>query len=207
MEKADAIIRIRKLMAVAMDASATEQEVLSAIAMANRLRIRFKIEENELISHENTVDYEWIEGRFYGCLILPLKELCNHFRCDIARSGRLNGHNVNFYLIGNNLDREFCLPIIRYLIVYLENKVSSLDKQKERFSYLVGFRDGLKKKLEESTLELGLSKEYEIAVIGVPEQVRDYVKNKMKKSKVKGYSIDIQRYVQGFKDGNTYNIN
>lgn len=206
MEKADAIIRIRKLMAVAMDESATEQEVLTAIAMADRLRIKFKIEENELISHENTVNYEWIMGQFYGYLILPLKELCNHFRCDIARSGRLNGYSVSFYLIGNKPDREFCLPIIRCLIGYLENKVSSLDKQKERFSYLIGFRDGLKRELEESTLGLGLSKEYEISVIGVPEQVRDYIKNKMKKSRVKGCSIDYQQYIRGFNDGNAYSM-
>lgn len=119
MERLEAIERIKKLMAVAKDKSVTDNEVLTAIAMADKLRIRFKIEENELLSSEHDLDSVQLNGSFYGYIIYPLEVLSNHFRCEMARKGRLNSNDVKLYVFGHKEDIEFCIPMLEYLIVYL----------------------------------------------------------------------------------------
>ncbi len=54
MKREDAIERIKKLMAITHESGATDSEVFTAITMADKLRIKYKIEKNEITSNSDS---------------------------------------------------------------------------------------------------------------------------------------------------------
>lgn len=211
MERKEAIERIKKLMAVAGDESATENEVLVAIAMADKLRIKYKIAENEIkTTNSNDIeDRELIENG-YGYYVYPLMALGEHFRCEIARCGRLNGREVQFFAYGFSEDIALLDPVAKAMTKYLNRVLFGSRKyssQKMKYSYLVGFSEGLREALEESVKELDLEKKYEVSVVGVPEVVKEFTRTQVTPAtRTKGYDIDVVSWCDGFESGLKYQI-
>ena len=95
-EKDDVIRKIKKLMALAEDTSASDQEIQLAIYRANKLRIKYKIEEIDLFdkkgSLENVVSIQ-LEHTGIG-----------YIQCETSYAGKINGNDVRFYIFGLRSD-------------------------------------------------------------------------------------------------------
>lgn len=76
-----------------------------------------------------------------------------------------------------------------------------------KYSYLVGFSEGLREALEESVKELDLEKKYEVSVVGVPEVVKEFTRTQVTPAtRTKGYDIDVVSWCDGFESGLKYQI-
>lgn len=95
MERNEAIERIKKMMAIAGDPSATDNEVQTAIALADKLRIKFKIQEQEIDTQSIDVERVTITEQTYGYYAFTLAVLAKHFRCETTRIGRIDSRNVS----------------------------------------------------------------------------------------------------------------
>lgn len=210
MERNEAIERIKKLMAIAGDPSATDNEVQTAIAMADKLRIKFKIQELEIDAQSIDVERVTIAEQTYGYYVFPLAALAKHFRCKTTRIGRIDSRNVSIFAYGLKEDIEFFVVVAKKMIEYFDRIIfgrsTPYKSRKQKFSYLKGFASGLDSELEKSVKELGLEKRYEVAVIGVPEIVKVYVRNVATRSKLKGWDLDYAAYSKGFEDGLRYQV-
>lgn len=211
MEKNEAIERIKKLMAIAGDPSATDNEVQTAIAMADKLRIKFKIQEEEIDSQEiKDVERVTIAEQTYGYYELPMAILAEHFRCETTRTGRVDRRNVSMFAYGMKEDIEFFVVVAKKMIEYFDRIIfgrsTPYKSRKQKFSYLKGFASGLESALKKSIKELGLEKRYELAVIGVPSIVEAYTRNVAKTSRSKGWDLDYAAYSKGLEDGLRYQV-
>lgn len=209
METNEAIERIKKLMAIAGDPSATDNEVQTAIAMADKLRIKFKIQELEIDAQSIDVERVTIAEQTYGYYVFPLTILAKHFRCETTRTGRIDSRNVSIFAYGLSEDIEFFIVVAKKMIEYFDRIIfcrSMYKSKKQKFSYLKGFASGLGSSLERSVKELGLEKRYEVAVIGVPAVVQAYTRNAATSSKLKGWDLDYAAYSKGLEDGLRYQV-
>lgn len=128
MERKEAIERIKKLMAVAGDESATENEVLVAIAMADNLRIKYKIAENEIEITSNEIKRAVLSENSYGYYAFPLAVLGNHFRCETTRCGRINGKRVQFFAYGFVEDIELLISVVGAMFKYFDHVLFGVPK-------------------------------------------------------------------------------
>ncbi|WP_289197477.1 DUF2786 domain-containing protein [uncultured Dubosiella sp.] len=210
MERKEAIERIKKLMAVAGDESATENEVLVAIAMADNLRIKYKIAENEIEITSNEIKRAVLSENSYGYYAFPLAVLGNHFRCETTRCGRINGKRVQFFAYGFVEDIELLISVVGAMFKYFDHVLFGGRKypnQKMKYSYLAGFSEGLRESLESTVKELDLGKKWEVAVVGVPKVVKAYARSIVQQApRNEGYEIDVYSYFEGLESGLKYLI-
>lgn len=197
-------------MAIAGDPSATDNEVQTAIAMADKLRIKYKIQEQEIDTQSIDVEHVTIIEQTYGYYVFPLAALAKHFRCGTTRIGRIDSRNVSIFAYGLKEDIGFFVVVAKKMIEYFDRIIfgrsAPYKSRKQKFSYLKGFARGLDSELEKSVKELGLEKRYEVAVIGVPEIVKVYMLNVATRSKLKGWDLDYAAYSKGFEDGSRYQV-
>lgn len=213
MKREDAIERIKKLMAITHESGATDSEVFTAITMADKLRIKYKIEKNEIPSNSDSDEIEESEPLEvkYGYYVYPILTLAKHFRCNTLIVGRLNGSDVLLYACGFKEDVELFIPVAKAMIKYLDqtlfDKSTQYPFKKQKYSYLIGFADGLRSALEESLKELNLEKKYELAVVGVPAVVEEFsLKNATRASMTNWDDIDYFTYAMGYTKGLNYKI-
>lgn len=217
-EKNDVIRKIKKLMALAEDTSASDQEIQLAIYRANKLRIKYKIEEIDLFdkkgSLENVVRMQ-LEHTGIGYIHWVLNVLAKYFQCETSYAGKINRNDAKFYIIGLQSDVDVCVPVAEGMVYYLDSMlkdvqkcyVGDVDFRIFKKDYCKGFANGLKSQLEQSLIEMNLQPKYELAVVGVPAVVKEWANNKItfKKSKSR-CETNIEAYKLGNQHGLEYEV-
>ena len=217
MNKEEALRKIVKIMAIAGDPSASDQEMQLASYRARKLMIEYKITEFELYGkqEQKNVEVADLKGQSSGYFIWVLKELAQSFRCKASYKGKVNTNKCEFRLWGLPNDIQLCLPIAEGLLFYLNNMlhdlqncyVGSEDFRIFKREYYRGFKAGLSESLDKAYLEMHVDKKYEIAILGVPALVEETYANKVLTVKSKFLaSINDDGYILGKKHGTEYDI-
>lgn len=216
MTKEEAIRKIKKMMAIAEDSSASDQEIQLAVYRANKLRIQYKIQENELYgTSKGKKDIVVRELRQKGCGYIHwvLNSLVKYYQCETGFRGKINSNNVCFIIIGLQEDIDMCLPVAEGLCYYLNSMMSDLkecyigtkDFRIFKREYLSGFSDGLSTQLQKSIDDL--DPKYALAVIGVPEVVKIWASDKLQYTESKFVQDnDVSAWYLGQKHGSEYDI-
>lgn len=199
MNREEAIRKIKKMMAIASDPSASDQEIQLAAYRANKLRIEYKLEDRDLFNKKVKEDVVSIPLKYRGSGYIHwvLRSLVEHYQCQTSYRGMINRNNVEFFIIGLKEDIEFCIPIAEGLVYYLthilqdlkECYIGSDDFRIYKRMYLAGFADGLCNQLDQLRLEMHLEQKFEIAVLEVPVIVKNFVKNNVR-STTSNFVID-----------------
>lgn len=217
-EKDDVIRKIKKLMALAEDTSASDQEIQLAIYRANKLRIKYKIEEIDLFdkkgSLENVVSIQ-LEHTGIGYIHWVLNVLAKYFQCETSYAGKINGNNVKFYIVGLQSDVDVCVTVAEGMVYYLNSMlkdiqecyVGDIDFRIFKKDYCKGFANGLEQQLEQSLIGMNLHPKYELAVVGVPAVVEEWVNKDTTVTKSKSrYETNVEVYKLGNRHGLEYEV-
>ena len=217
MEREDVIRKIRKMMAIAEDPTASDQEIQLASYRANKLRIQYKLEDKDLFNKTNSIDNVvrvFLKHTGSGYIHWVLSALVESFQCETSYQGRINANDVRFAIIGLQEDVDLCLPVAEGIVYYLNSLLEDLkdcyigfsDFRVYKRSYLSGFAGGLRKQLTQARVEMKLDKKYEIAILEVPSVVRKHVEKyvNLKHSVFNGNDIDA--YMLGEKHGREYEL-
>lgn len=217
-EKVDVIRKIKKLMALSEDTSASDQEIQLAIYRANKLRIKYKIEEIDLFdkkgSLENVVSIQ-LEHTGIGYIHWVLNVLAKYFQCETSYAGKINGNNAKFYIVGLQSDVDVCVTVAEGVVYYLNSMlkdiqecyVGDVDFRIFKKDYCKGFANGLKQQLEQSLIEMNLQPKYELAVVGVPAVVKEWANKNTTITKSKSrYETCVGAYKLGNQHGLEYEV-
>lgn len=217
-EKDDVIRKIKKLMALAEDTSASDQEIQLAIYRANKLRIKYKIEEIDLFdkkgSLENVVSIQ-LEHTGIGYIHWVLNVLAKYFQCETSYAGKINGNNAKFYIVGLQSDVDVCVTVAEGMVYYLNSMLKDIQKcyvgdvdfRIFKKDYCKGFANGLEQQLEQSLIGMNLHPKYELAVVGVPAVVEEWVNKNTTVTKSKSrYETNVEVYKLGNRHGLEYEV-
>lgn len=216
MENKQIIEKIKKLMAIANDPGASDQEIQTSTYRARKLMIEHKIKEIDLYGEEQNKEVIRIqlEGICSGYFIWILNVLAENFRCKGAYIGKINSDNCRFALYGLKDDIEICQPVAEALIYYIRNLlidikesyVESTDFRIYKRNYIDGFSDGLSLSLQKAFLEMKVDKKYELAIIGVPAIVNEEYELRTNKKRSHFINRTMDGYDLGKKHGVQYDI-
>ena len=101
-DRKDIIKKIEKLMAIANDSAASDQEIQLSAFKANKLMIQYKISEYELLgeSEDKNVLKKLLDTKSMGYCHWILRVLAKHFRCKTFYIGKINTNNCTFGFYG-----------------------------------------------------------------------------------------------------------
>lgn len=216
MEKEDALRKIKKLMAIADDESASDQEIQLAALRANKLMIQYKIDRYELYGNQEqkVVKSVMLNEKSSGYFHWVLRSLVKSFSCMTSYKGKINSDTCEFDIWGLPDDVELCLPVAEGLLFYLKNMLLDLkdcyigleDFRVFKREYYQGFAQGLKVKLEKAYLEMHLDQKYELAVTEVPAIVQESFKKGLRTINTSYSNFSEDGYNLGKKHGSQYDI-
>lgn len=228
----DIVIKIRKLMAIADDPNASDNEVYVAMAKAQKLMVKHNIDKAliydmpEVEDDVITYTFDCMYPLYYQYIAYAI---ANNFRCHSTyyRSRQ----QATFCIHGLPEDVDNVKTIQNKVFQYVERKLKHYIKEyKSQYkhdpflrasepptdarvlkrSYVEGFASGLKKRFKKNLLEL--KEEYgestALMIVGVPEVVNTYIDNvvKPKKGRQRSYEVSQHAYNQGYEDGNRFNV-
>ena len=104
MEREDVIRKIRKMMAIANDPSASDQKIQLAAYRANKLRIQYKLDDKDLFKKTNSIDDVVnirLKNKGIGYIHWTLNSLAEIFQCNKVYIGRINFADGQQWVVGD----------------------------------------------------------------------------------------------------------
>lgn len=213
MKKRDDIIeKVKKLMNVARDPEASENEIFVATKQAHKLMARHNIEINDIES-KKTDDITVISLDVCPNYLMPVIQIiANEFRCEFLYISRRNRFIPR--LCGIKQDILIAIDVIENIKIFINKNLPKYIKEYKRNSfeyisydarilkrsYCLGFANRLNEYFEMNKLELKKEfKKYELMVLGIPEVVTEYVNEIIKPKKVKQKDLVVSG--RAYRDG------
>lgn len=208
MELNDVVRKIKKLLAVAEDPSASDQEIQLAAYRAEKLMFKYKLDRKDIIEKDNSsknVEKYYFEKKYTAYLVWTLMSIAEYCQTQGFYNGKLNS-KAYLGIIGFKDDitlcKEIALPILNYmedtLIDLRSCYIGEVDFRVFKRNWCEGFASGIKTQLDKGFIELKEEEKFEVSIIDLHPTVKAYVENALisktshfKRNSNEGYELGI----------------
>lgn len=208
MELNDVVRKIKKLLAVAEDPSASDQEIQLAAYRAEKLMFKYKLDRKDIIEKDDSsknVEKYYFEKKYTAYLVWTLMSIAEYCQTQGFYNGKLNS-KANLGIIGFKDDiilcKEIALPILDYmedtLIDLRSCYIGEVDFRIFKRNWCEGFAQGIKTQLDKGFIELKEEEKFEVSIIDLHPVVKEYVEKNVitntshfKRNSNEGYELGI----------------
>lgn len=210
----DVIRKINKLLAIAADPSASDQEIQLATYRAEKLMLKYKIENKDIINEKNSnkdVIKVYFDDRYTGYTIWTLNYIAKYCQTKALYNGKVNS-TVKLGLIGFEDDIKFAesiaLPVIKYMEETLKDLkecyIGDVDFRVYKRSWCQGFAEGIELQLKNSLLEMKNNKKIELSIIDLHPAIIEYANNNLELKHTRSNYSSRDAYDLGVNMGSKY---
>ena len=198
MELNDVVRKIKKLLAVAEDPSASDQEIQLAAYRAEKLMFKYKLDRKDIIEKDDSSKN--VEKYYF-----EKNHIAKYCQTQASYIGKLNS-KANLGIIGFKDDiilcKEIALPILDYmedtLLDLKECYIGEVDFRIFKRNWCKGFASGIKTQLDKGFIELKEEEKFEVSIIDLHPVVKEYVEKNVitntshfKRNSNEGYELGI----------------
>ncbi len=208
MELNDVVRKIKKLLAVAEDPSASDQEIQLAAYRAEKLMFKYKLDRKDIIEKDNSsknVEKYYFEKKYTAYLVWTLMSIAEYCQTQDFYNGKLNS-KAYLGIIGFKDDITLCKEIALPILDYMEDTlidlrscyIGEVDFRVFKRNWCEGFASGIKTQLDKGFIELKEEEKFEVSIIDLHPTVKAYVENALisktshfKRNSNEGYELGI----------------
>ena len=208
MELNDVVRKIKKLLAVAEDPSASDQEIQLAAYRAEKLMFKYKLDRKDIIEKDNSsknVEKYYFEKKYTAYLVWTLMSIAEYCQTQGFYNGKLNS-KAYLGIIGFKDDITLCKEIALPILDYMEDTlidlrscyIGEVDFSVFKRNWCEGFASGIKTQLDKGFIELKEEEKFEVSIIDLHPTVKAYVENALisktshfKRNSNEGYELGI----------------
>lgn len=208
MELNDVVRKIKKLLAVAEDSSASDQEIQLAAYRAEKLMFKYKLDRKDIIEKDNSsknVEKYYFEKKYTAYLVWTLMSIAEYCQTQGFYNGKLNS-KAYLGIIGFKDDITLCKEIALPILDYMEDTlidlrscyIGEVDFRVFKRNWCEGFASGIKTQLDKGFIELKEEEKFEVSIIDLHPTVKAYVENALisktshfKRNSNEGYELGI----------------
>ena len=214
MELNDVVRKIKKLLAIAEDPSASDQEIQLAAYRAEKLMFKYKLDRKDIIEKDNSsknVEEYYFEKKYTAYLVWTLMSIAEYCQTQASYIGKLNS-KANLGIIGFKDDiilcKEIALPILDYmedtLLDLKECYIGDVDFRVYKRSWCQGFAEGIELQLKNSLLEMKNNKKFELSIIDLHPAIIEYANNNLELKHTRSNYSSRDAYDLGVNMGSKY---
>ena len=208
MELDDVVRKIKKLLAIAEDPSASDQEIQLAAYRAEKLMFKYKLDRKDIIEKDNSsknVEKYYFEKKYTAYLVWTLMSIAEYCQTQGFYNGKLNS-KAYLGIIGFKDDITLCKEIALPILDYMEDTlidlrscyIGEVDFRVFKRNWCEGFASGIKTQLDKGFIELKEEEKFEVSIIDLHPTVKAYVENALisktshfKRNSNEGYELGI----------------
>lgn len=208
MELNDVVRKIKKLLAVAEDPSASDQEIQLAAYRAEKLMFKYKLDRKDIIEKDNSsknVEKYYFEKKYTAYLVWTLMSIAEYCQTQGFYNGKLNS-KAYLGIIGFKDDITLCKEIALPILDYMEDAlidlrscyIGEVDFRVFKRNWCEGFAQGIKTQLDKGFIELKEEEKFEVSIIDLHPVVKEYVEKNVitntshfKRNSNEGYKLGI----------------
>lgn len=208
MELNDVVRKIKKLLAVAEDPSASDQEIQLAAYRAEKLMFKYKLDRKDIIEKDNSsknVEKYYFEKKYTAYLVWTLMSIAEYCQTQGFYNGKLNS-KAYLGIIGFKDDITLCKEIALPILDYMEDTlidlrscyIGEVDFRVFKRNWCEGFASGIKTQLNKGFIELKEEEKFKVSIIDLHPTVKAYVENALisktshfKRNSNEGYELGI----------------
>lgn len=208
MELNDVVRKIKKLLAIAEDPSASDQEIQLAAYRAEKLMFKYKLDRKDIIEKDNSsknVEEYYFEKKYTAYLVWTLMSIAEYCQTQGFYNGKLNS-KAYLGIIGFKDDITLCKEIALPILDYMEDTlidlrscyIGEVDFRVFKRNWCEGFAQGIKTQLDKGFIELKEEEKFEVSIIDLHPTVKAYVENALisktshfKRNSNEGYELGI----------------